>query len=327
MVYALGLGAAILLACGFVIQQHVAAQAPADERLSPKLLLDLAHRPMWLVGIGAMVAGQILGAIALGHGSLTVVEPILATNLLFALPLAAAWRRVRLGVRELAGAVLLIVGLAGFVAAAGPANVTVERVSQIGWVIAGLTVLAISIGFVAIGKRCDAGKEATLMAAGAGTLYGLQDALTQRTVLILRGGLVHLLTSWQPYALLFVAVLGLTLAQSAFETAPLPASLPAITIAEPICGIALGGGLLGESIRVGGIYLASEAACMVLMVSGVLLVARSPVVTGQPRHAIHFRRRSGGEDAAANRYDPTPGHSDPPDTGPHPSDTGARRRS
>src|SRR4051812_42818028 len=87
LVLALGLGAAAFLAVGFVVQQHAAATAPVEHVLSPRILLDLMRRPVWLAGIAAMVTGQALGGAALRYGDLTAVEPLLATNVLFALPL------------------------------------------------------------------------------------------------------------------------------------------------------------------------------------------------------------------------------------------------
>jgi drug/metabolite transporter (DMT)-like permease len=272
--------AAFLLGLGFVIQQHAAARAPAEERLSFRLLVDLAQRPLWLAGIGVMVVGQLFGAYALGRGKLTVVEPLLAANLLFALPMAALWSRQSLGKREWAGAVTLMGGLAMFVVAAGPQTSKVALVSYQSWTIAGLTIVAVVMAVVWFAKRTSVAEEATLLALGAGILYGLQDALTQRTILLFPRGIELVVSSWQPYALVAVAIVGLLLAQSAFEAAPLAASLPAITIAEPLTGIALGAGLFAQNVRLSGLALGFELAGLVLMVIGVLAVARSPLVTG-----------------------------------------------
>lgn len=281
MVFLLGLGAAVLLALGFVVQQHAAALVPPDRRLSPRILVDLARRPVWLGGIAAMIGGQVLGAIALGRGSLTLVEPLLSTNLLFALPMAAAWTRKRLGRREWTGAVVLVAGLATFVAAGAPGGPQATRVVPTNWLIAGLSIVAVVATLTWFAKRSDLGEEATLLAAGAGLLYGLQDALTQRTLLLFHRGWGVLLTAWQPYSLVAVAITGLMLAQSAFEAAPLAASLPALTIAEPICGIGLGAGLFAQELRLSGQALGLELAGILAMLVGVYLVARSPLVTGE----------------------------------------------
>jgi drug/metabolite transporter (DMT)-like permease len=269
------------MALGFVIQQHAAARAPAEERLSIRLLLDLARRPLWLGGIAAMVGGQILGATALARGSLPLVEPLLAANILFALPLSAAWTRQRLGWREWAGAFVLMGGLALFVGAAGPTQEQASKVSTVGWIIACCAIAGVVALLIWAAKRLEVVEEATLLAAGAGILYGLQDGFTQRSLLVFgHGGLGAMMASWHPYALVAAAIVGLILAQSAFEAAPLAASLPTLTIAEPITGIGLGAGLFSQGLRLSPLPLALELLGILLMAVGVYMVARSPVVTG-----------------------------------------------
>lgn len=285
LVFAFGLGAAVLLAVGFVVQQHTAEQTPTSERLRPRLLLDLIRRPVWLLGIAAMVAGQVLGAAALDVGPLTLVEPLLAANVLFALPLTAAWHRRRLGRREWIGAVVLIAGLAVFVVAAAPGPIRATRVPLAAWIVAIVAITMVVGGFLAASRRARAAaRQATFIAVAAGTLYGLQDGLTQRTLQI---GITpaHLLGTWQPYLLVAVAVVGLLLAQSAYQTAPLGASLPAMAVTEPVTGIAIGAGLFAQGLRLGLVPFTLEIVGIAGMIVGLVLVAGSPVVTATPTAA------------------------------------------
>jgi len=278
LVVSLGLAAAVMLAIGYVLQQHEAAQAPGP-LLRPRLLLLLARRPVWLGGIGAMVVGQLLGAAALGAGSLVVVEPLLATNVLFALPLAAGWSRRRPRTGEWGGALLLVGGLALFLADGSPSTaVDPRRVHPAAWVLTGLAVAGVVLMLVVSAKRRGPAGEATLLAAAAGVAFGLQDVLTQRSLLVARDGVGLLLGSWLPWVLVVVAVIGLTLSQSAFELAPLSASLPALTVGEPVCGIVLAVCLLGEPLRLAPGALAAELAGLLLMLIGVWTVARGPLV-------------------------------------------------
>jgi drug/metabolite transporter (DMT)-like permease len=274
------LGGALFVAVGFVIQQHAAAQAPPDERLSFRLLLRLVRRPLWLGGIATMAAGQLLGAIALDKGSLGLVEPLMATNLLFALPLSALWHRRRLGVREWAGAFILIGGLAAFIAAGDPHGGNSTHLPWPNWVMSGGSIILLATVLVLVGKRRPPATQATLLASAAGALYGLQDALTQRTTAEFSHGFLALVLSWPVFCLVAVAVFGILLAQSAFEAAPLGASLPAITVAEPITGIAFGAGVYGDHITLSGYLLGIELLGFAAMVVGVFLVAASPLVTG-----------------------------------------------
>jgi drug/metabolite transporter (DMT)-like permease len=286
---ALSLGAALFLAVGFVVQQRVAAQEPPNERLSFLLLIKLVQRPVWLAGIATMVVGQVLGATALKTGDLALVEPVIATNLLFALPLAAIWCRRRLGVREWVGCFLLLAGLGVFVAAGDPHGAGFDRyVPWTHWVAAGGVVAVVAGALVLISLRQTPYRQATLLASAAGFLYGLQDALTQRTMTSLDHGVLVMLTSWPAYTLLGVAIVAMLLAQSAFEEAPLSASLPASTAIEPIAGIAFGVGLYHDYLDRSPVALAFETTGLALAVVGVILVAASPIMSSHFGHFGHF---------------------------------------
>ena len=290
MILALGLGAAVLLATGYVLQQHEAATIE-DARLSVKLLFRLARRPVWLGGIGAMVAGQLLGATALGMGSLVVVEPLLAANVLFALPLAAVASRRHLSIGDWTGAALLVGGLALFlVGSSSREAVDAAGLPLSRWIPAGVSVAGLVLLLLLLSRNRSPRPRAALIATAAGTMFGLQDFLTQRTMLRLGGGLTNLLTSWPPYLVLAIAVVGLTFAQRAFGLADLSASLPAITLAEPVGGIALSVGVLGQGLPDGTEEFAIAIAGLVIMISGVVILTRSPLVVDPhgKSHRIHL---------------------------------------
>jgi drug/metabolite transporter (DMT)-like permease len=280
MVIVIGLTSAFFFGLGLVTQQHVASAAPEEDRLSPRLLWGLVRRPLWLAGIVAMAGGQVFEALALDKGSLTVVEPLLATSLLFALPMAALWSHQRPSSHDYGGAVLLIVGLTTFMLSAGSGSLNGDEVSSNGWLITGLAVTGVVVILVLVGKHTSLGEEATLLGAAAGVLYGLQDAMTQRALFLSSHGISALFADWMPYALVIVGLAGLWLNQSAFAAAPIQASLPSLTAAEPLTGIAIGAALFSDSFRLSLPYLAFEMFGLALVVAGVFLVARSPIVTG-----------------------------------------------
>ena len=109
---AIGIAAAMLVGVGLVLQQHAAEQAPKAYFLRLRLILELLHQRRWLAGIAIMVAGQVLSVWTIGHLSLSLAEPLLATELIFALILAVPLSGVRLRKSELLGAVLLSAGVA-----------------------------------------------------------------------------------------------------------------------------------------------------------------------------------------------------------------------
>ena len=285
LVIAIGLGAALFIAIGFVLQQHVAALEPADERLSFRLLAHLVRKPLWLAGIASMIVGQLLGAYALSVGSLALVEPVMASNLLFALPLAALWHRRPICRRDWAGAAAVLVGLSTFVAAGDPYGGTTAGVGWRSWVESFGAIAAVVVVLVLGGRRIRPTSEPVRLAAAAGILFGVQDALTQRTELVAGGGLLHLVTTWPVFLLVTVGIVGLLLNQSAFEAGPLSRSLPAVVAGEPVTGIALGVGIYREHLTLAFPWILFEVAGLVIMGWGVLRLAASPVVAPPARVA------------------------------------------
>jgi hypothetical protein len=99
-------------------------------------------------------------------------------------------------------------------------------------------------------------------------------------------GPATLLLTWTPYAVLVVAVVGLVLAQSAFEAAPLRLSLPVMTVAEPAVGIAYGVVVSGDQLRSDALGSSRQAAGLAAAVIGCLLVTRSPVLHRTSGHHV-----------------------------------------
>ncbi len=95
-----------------------------------------------------------------------------------------------------------------------------------------------------------------------------------------------MLQSWQPYAVVVAGVVGLLLVQSAFEAAPLRMSLPALTAAQPLAGIACAVGFLGDRLRVTPGALAWQSAGLVAIVIGVIVIGRHPAMPGTVRDTL-----------------------------------------
>lgn len=278
MNYALALVAAALLGTGFVLQQAVAEQTPRGDFLRARLLLDLIHRGKWLAGVANMVAGQLLSAWVIGHVVLSVAEPLLTANLLFALVLAWPLSGQSLTKSEVAGALLLMGGVTVLSLARTVHSVSVTVGTQANWPVAAAGVAAVAAGFAAVGRRRAGDARATWTGASAGLVFGLQDALTRQTVHLLGLGVLAVLTSWPGYLLVAVGVIALWLMQSAFSAGPLHASLPAITAGEPVAGICLGIVVFGDQLATSPGLVALQAAGFAALVVGVVMVARGPAL-------------------------------------------------
>ncbi|MFD3314691.1 DMT family transporter [Streptomyces sp. NPDC058656] len=278
LVLLLSVGAACCLGFGFVLQQNAASHAPLGDFLSPRLLLDLVRVPRWLGGIGLMVVGMVLGAIALSNGEISLVEPLLATNLVFALVLSRRQTRQPLGRQGWAGLLLLAGGVAAFIVAGQPQGGDARTDPFRQWLIIGV-VLGLALLLTTYAKRSLLSAGPVLLGAAAGLLYGVQDALTRVSgQRFSDGGWIALATSWQVYGVVALGITGLVLVQSAFETAPLRMSLPALTAAQPLAGIACGVGFLGDRLRTDAGALTWEALGLAGIVVGVVLLGMHPAM-------------------------------------------------
>lgn len=275
--FGVGLLSALASAFGYVLQHEGMQDVDVSLRNLRQIKPLLTGTP-WLAGIGMMIVGQLLSAVALGLSDLALVEPAYAAMVLFALLIAAFWRRQRLSAREWVGVVTMVVGIAGFVIAASPSGGHPEHVALLPLLLAVGVLIAALLLLI---KGPLPFHRATGLGIAAGLLFGSQDALTRRALQLLPGGPLRLLTDFAPYALVAVAICAILTAQAAFKRGPLAASLPGQSILEPLWGIALGAGLYGERLRVSFVWSSIQGLTLVAMVVGLFLVATSPLVTRQ----------------------------------------------
>ncbi len=229
---------------------------------------------MWLLGLGCDVTGYILQFVALGHGPIIVVQPLLVCGLLFALPLGAAWAGRKLQRRDWIAAGLVCSGLAVFLLVASPASGH-DNVGPIVWIGLLGSAAAVTFALVVASRGRPAWQRAVLLSGGAGVIYGVTAALTKTSSHLLDRGIVPLLAHWQPYALLIAGIVGMVISQSAFQAGSLDASLPTMSVVDPIVSIIIGALAFGETIAAGPGDVALEVIALVAMSAGVVMLARS----------------------------------------------------
>jgi drug/metabolite transporter (DMT)-like permease len=276
----LALGAGLCYAIAAVVQQRVAAQQAPELSLSPRLVIALAHRPLWLLGIAVDLTAYGLEAAALGVGSVLVVGPLLASGLLFALPFASFRTGRRVTRAEMIPAALITVGLALYVEVGSPAG-TASHASHLAWALAAAVVIVATTVLVALGRRAvEPGRRATYYGIATGVVYSLTAVLTKATVDRLNDRVFPILGHWQLYALLLASLVGLVLNQSAFQAGHVAASLPAISVTNPVLASVMGVVLFGEHLNAHGMLAWTVAAgAIAAMFVGTCWLTRSPLVT------------------------------------------------
>jgi drug/metabolite transporter (DMT)-like permease len=304
------LGAAGSFGVAAALQHRQAQLAPQAAGPSFRLLARLAGQPLWLAGIALAAAAYGLQALALAFGPLVLVAPIVAADLLFALPVAARWSRP-LGSREWLGCLLAAGGIAAFLAAAPPSSGGSGAPPR-DWLLAFasvalLCVLALAAG---LGRPGSGSGRAALTATAAGAVFGLTAAVTLSLTRLLRAeGPGATLAHWQPWVLLALGTAGLLLSASAFQAGPLAASLPVMDTVEPASGVLLGTLLFGERLATSPAWIAVQLAGAVAAAAGITLLARYSGTTGLRNAANQAGSAATGREPAvpqARRDQPRP---------------------
>jgi drug/metabolite transporter (DMT)-like permease len=221
LVVLLALLAASCAAVGFVARQRATQQVPADKGMSTTIVVTSSRNPLWWAGALSAVAGYGFQAFALARGSLLLVQPLLATSLLFALPISAAVSHRRIARNEWAWAAVLTAGLAAFVLVGRPREGRQPPAAP-AWAL----VLAIFVPLVTmcviLAARGAGRRRAVLLAVAVAVLLPIVAVLTKISVNALGvGGLKAMLLIPAPYLVPVLAVVATVLQQSAFHAGEL----------------------------------------------------------------------------------------------------------
>ena len=253
--------------------QHQATTRAADEHtLSMGLLTRLARDPRWLAGNGLDVAGFALQFLALRHGALTLVEPLLVLSLLVSFPLRDLLSRRRPSGGEMLSAGITALGLAGFLAASQPGP-GIHDTSIAVWLLVTLLIATVVVGTLAAAQSSK--HRGLFVAAASGTAFGYMAAMVAATWERASAGITHVFSSPDPYAIVVGGGVAIVLMQSAFHAGELALSLPTLTVTQPIVAMVIGLGAFGETVNTSATSLVIEAVGLLAMIAGVFALVRS----------------------------------------------------
>ena len=103
-----------------VITQHAASISGPKRSTGWGFVVYLLHNSLWLAGWVALAGAFVFQALALNSGQLSVVQPILVTELVFALVLRRAWLRQSIRPVTWWAAAATCLALGAFLATAEP---------------------------------------------------------------------------------------------------------------------------------------------------------------------------------------------------------------
>lgn len=273
---AVGAGASFAVAT--VIQARAARRASARPALGrAPLVARLARDPWWVLGVSTSGISFGLQSLALSLAPIALVQPLIVTDLLFALPLSARLSGRRLGLREWAGAGLIAGGLAFFLLVAGPSAGVTDPGNGALLAVSGAALAVVALALAVAPEKLGS-RRASALAVAAGVCFGLMSALTKTVTGLLATRGVAATEDWQSWLLAGVALLGLSLAQSAYASGSLAVSLPLIDILEPVVAVGIGVTAFGETLSASPASLAAELVAAAAAVAGVAVLDHSPLV-------------------------------------------------
>jgi drug/metabolite transporter (DMT)-like permease len=265
---------ALAFAVATVAQHRAAAEVSDAHARSSQFFAHLIRSPQWWAGTMGNTVGYVLQGVALAYGSLLVVQPLLVTSLLFALPMGAHLAHRMLPPSIWAWGLVLALSLIVFVSAGHPNN-GANHASHRAWLIVSAIGIPIVVLSLVLAHGRTGAVRASMLAVSVGVLGGVLAVLTKAVVALIRfHGVLSITTAGETYGLLAVGLAGLYVQQLSFQAGALQASLPIILVLEPVVAAVLGLTLLHEQLRVTGFRVALLVLAIAAMAVATVALAR-----------------------------------------------------
>ena len=215
---------------------------------APKSFLRLLGNGVWLLGLGAQILAVLLQAAALDRGRVAIIQPLLVTSIIWALPLGYFLTAQVVTRRHILGAAIIVVGLAVFALVGDPAA-GLDDAPASDWLSAFLVIGVICAGLMLFAGRGGPGTRAAVLGATAGILYGVSATLMKPVVENLHAsGAAAVLESWELWVMAAAGIIGFYLQQLSLATGRLVTSVATVSVANPVVSVLLGALVLQERL-------------------------------------------------------------------------------
>ena len=266
--------------------QRIGAKNSEATRVDLWLIVRLARRPIWLIGLASQILGFAFQVTALHYGALALVQPVFALELLLVFASMMVLGSGRVTRRDWLAAGAMTAGLGLLLLAAAPSGGRAHAPASLWW-LAGLISLAAVVTGLAIAfglhrrSPASARRRAAVLGAVTGIAWGFVAAVIKEFSSRLGQGLGPIAASWSLYVLIGAGAASLLLASHALAAGPLAASQPGFTILDPLTAGLLGLFLFGEHIQTAPLNVAAEALALGLLAGGVLTLSHSRLLASE----------------------------------------------
>jgi drug/metabolite transporter (DMT)-like permease len=271
---------AVLAAISFALAATLwqrASMAAGIEAGKPQGFARLVTNWVWLLGLGAQALGVLLQAAALDRGRVAIIQPLLVTAVIWALPLGYFLTNQSISRRHILGAAIVVAGLAIFASVGDPAG-GIDNAPTRDWLTAFLVIGSVCAGLLLFAGRGGLSARAAVFGTVAGILYGISATLMKPVVENLHeNGGVAVLESWELWVMAVTGIVGFYLQQVSLATGRLVTSVATVSVANPVVSVLLGVLVLQERLdrppdwhavlAVGGLALALLGAVVVTSAS------------------------------------------------------------
>jgi drug/metabolite transporter (DMT)-like permease len=273
----LALLAAVSFALAATLWQKAALSLTSVSVRRPRSLLVLLTKWVWLLGLVAQIVGVALQAAALDRGRVSIIQPLLVTTVIWALPLGYFLTNQAIGGREVSGAAIIVVGLALFASFGDPAA-GVDNAPGSDWAAAILVILAACAALLLFANRGSLSTRAAVLGTIAGLLYGLSATLMKPVVEGVHAeGLADVVAGWEFWVWATAGVVGFFVQQLSLSTGRLVPSVATVSVANPVVSVLLGALVLQERLDKSPPWhavVAVGALCLALLGAVVISSAR-----------------------------------------------------
>jgi len=265
-----------------VTTQHAASISSPEKATGWRFVAYLVGNPLWLFGWIALAGAFIFQALALSAGQLSVVQPLLVTELVFALLLRRVWLHQAIRPVTWWAAVVTCLSLTVFLATSEPQGGHPFPDGHV-WVAACATTLGTAAVLVLLGLRGPPARRAALLGSATAILWALVATFIKTTTqTVSQFGVAGMLTHWPVYALAAGGLAAELLQQATLHAGPLSVSQPFLVVVDPIASIGLSIWIFDEYFTEDALRLTLGAASFALMCAAVAVLTRTAPPTMAP---------------------------------------------
>lgn len=262
-----------------VVTQHFASVSDPTKSTGWRFVVYLFRSPLWLSGWVALAAAFVFQALALHAGQMSVVQPLLVTELVFALLLRRYWIRQRIRSVTWLAAAATCIGLAVFLATAEPQGGRALPDGHV-WLSAAGTTVGIAAVLTLLATGAGPGRRAALLASATAIMWALVATFIKTmTDTLSQFGVGGMFGHWPVYALAVAGAATEILEQATLHAGPLSVSQPLLVIVDPIMSIVLSVWIFDEYFTENAPRLTLGSAAFVTMCAAVAVLTRTAPAT------------------------------------------------